>query len=81
LNDATTRTDAACRTYPLSSPVTLSSLDDITLAIQVTYSSASTLFIGQGGITLAPTTTAASAPKHATGQSSHPTLNGVVTHG
>ena len=81
VNDNTNRTDSACRTYPFSSAVTLTSLDDLALLIQVAYSGASTLFIGQSGVTLAPTTTVASARKTAAGRSGQPTRNGSATHG
>ncbi len=78
--DPTDRTDAACRTYPLTTPVTLSSLDDIGLAIQVVYSGAATLFLGQSGVTLAPTSAAAAAPATASGRSTPATrTRGIVT--
>ena len=79
VNDGTTRTDDACRTYPLSTPVTLSSLDDVSLVLSVTYTAADTLFLGQSGLTLAPTTTVASAPKPASGRLTPATTRGVVT--
>jgi len=79
--DPTDRTDAACRTYPLTTPVTLSSHDDIGFAIAVIYSGPATLFLGQSGVTLAPTSAAATAPATASGRSIPATrTRGIVTH-
>lgn len=79
--DTTDRTDAACRTYTFTSPQTLSSLDDIGFVVQVTYSAAATLLIGQGGLTLAPTTAAASAPTAAIDKAPLPApAAGITTH-
>jgi hypothetical protein len=80
-DDQTVRTDSACRTYPFSTPAPLSSLDDVSVAIFVTYTGSSTFLIGQSGITLAPTSTVAAAAKaasHSTG--AQPTPDGLVTH-
>jgi hypothetical protein len=79
--DPTDRTDAACRTYPLATPVTLSSHDDIGFAIAVIYSGPATLFLGQSGVTLAPTSAAATAPATASERSIPAThTRGIVTH-
>jgi hypothetical protein len=79
VNDTTNRTDDACRTYPFSSAVTLTSLDDLSIYVSITYSGAATLFLGQSGFTLSPTTATASAPKSSTGPAMHPTIRGSST--
>ena len=79
--DPTDRTDAACRTYTFTSPQTLSSLDDIGFIVQVAYSGAASLFIGQSGLTLAPTTAAATAPATAINKATLPApAAGIITH-
>jgi hypothetical protein len=80
-SDPTDRTDAACRTYPFTTPVALSSLDDIGFVVQATYTGAASLLLGQSGVTLTPTSAAASAPLKATGiASAGSRVGGVVTH-
>jgi hypothetical protein len=57
-----TRTGSACVVFPvIGSPVPLSTLDDIDFSINADFKSGGDLDIGQSGLTLAPTTTAASA--------------------
>jgi hypothetical protein len=48
----------------------LSSLDDISINLEVTFKSGGELDLGQSGVTLEPTTTAASAQMPARGGSS-----------
>lgn len=79
--DATDRTDAACRTYTFTTPQTLSSLDDIGFIVQVTYSGAASLLIGQSGLTFAPTTAAATASTTAIDKAPLPApAAGIITH-
>jgi hypothetical protein len=82
VDDATNRTDTACRSYAFSSPVTLTSLTDINIAVNVTFAAGGSLYLGQSGITLSPTTTAASTSKNTAGRSAG-TRGGdgsIVTH-
>ena len=62
--DDKTRTGDACVVFPLiDAPVPLTSLDDIAFSVNVQYKSGGELDLGQSGVTLTPTTTAATAPK------------------
>jgi len=64
VDDDTTRTGSACRTYVFANPATLSSLDDLNIDVDVAFSGAGKEFdLGMSGITLMPTTAAASASK------------------
>jgi hypothetical protein len=55
-----TRTGSACVVFPLTTPAVLSSLDDISISLDVTFKSGGELDLGQSGVTLMPTTAAAS---------------------
>lgn len=63
--DTTLRTDAACRVYSPSSPVTLTSADQIAVYLVADWTTASTnLYLGNVTAILHPTSTAATARKH-----------------
>jgi hypothetical protein len=54
----------------IDAPVPLTSLDEIAFSVNATFKNGGELDIGQSGITLAPTATAATAAKSARGGSS-----------